>query len=185
MAYIAQKPCSFANERYRVGDTIRDGAILPGAIKRLIQAGVIAESGAGSLLPASASLEVTIPLVAEDRGEEIKLTVEQLVEVIEIVQMNEDDIIASIDKVTSEEQLILIDALSKSKAVYEAAELAAKKLIGEPEMIESHLDPEDLSTMSYNDLKKLAKDMGVSAAGTKEELIERIAAEGVYAEGEQ
>lgn len=185
MVYIAQKPCSFAGKRYRIGEPIPDGVILPLAIKRLLTSGVIAESGAGFLLPASASLdkEVSIPLVAENRGNEIKLTVEQLVEVVKIVQMTEEEIIASIDNVTSEEQLILIDALSKSKAVYEAAEFAAKKLIGEPE--EGHLDPKDLSAMNYNDLKKLAKDMGVSAAGTKEELIERISAEGVYVEGEQ
>ena len=191
MAYIALKPCSFAGKSYRVGNPIPDGAIIPGAIKRLIQAGVIAESEAGSLLPASASSEeentLTIPIIAEDRGGYITMTVEELLGAVEIAQMKEDDIIEAISKVKSEKQLILIDALSKSEAVYEAAETAARKLIaeetGEPE--EFHLDPEQLSTMNYNDLKKLAKDMGLNATGTKEELIERIAAEGVMVEGDE
>lgn len=190
MAHIAQKPCSFAGKRYRVGEEIPDGVILPGAIKRLIQAGVIAESEAGSLLPASASLEeeqaLTIPIIAEDRGGYITMTVEELLGAVEIAQMKEDDIIEAISKVKSEKQLILIDALSKSEAVYEAAETAARKLIAEAgEKEEYHLDPEQLSTMNYNDLKKLAKDMGLNASGTKEELVERIAAEGVTVEGER
>lgn len=37
------------------------------------------------------------------------------------------------------------------------------------------LGEEQLEEMSYNDLKHLAKEMGLSASGTKEELMERIA----------
>ena len=44
------------------------------------------------------------------------------------------------------------------------------------ESSESNYDTEDLSEMSYQNLKKLAKEMGLNAAGTKEELIERISA---------
>lgn len=40
-----------------------------------------------------------------------------------------------------------------------------------------HLDKGKLEEMDYNDLKKLAKDMGLLAKGSKEELVERIAAE--------
>lgn len=36
------------------------------------------------------------------------------------------------------------------------------------------LDTNQLSEMTYQDLKKLASDMGLSANGTKKELIERI-----------
>lgn len=44
---------------------------------------------------------------------------------------------------------------------------------------EGNLDPDDLSTYAYNDLKKLAKEMGLSASGSKEELIKRISDEKV------
>lgn len=40
--------------------------------------------------------------------------------------------------------------------------------------VEGSLDPGDLGTYAYNDLKKLAKEMGLSASGSKEELIKRI-----------
>lgn len=52
-------------------------------------------------------------------------------------------------------------------------------------MVTGHLDAESLKEYSYNDLKKLAKDLGLSAKGSKEELIERIAATEVeYPEAE-
>lgn len=44
-----------------------------------------------------------------------------------------------------------------------------------PEMLKGHLDPEHLKNdFTYQELKKLASDLGVSANGTKEELIARI-----------
>lgn len=39
---------------------------------------------------------------------------------------------------------------------------------------EVHLDASQFEEWSYGDLRKLAKDMGISAKGAKEELIERI-----------
>ena len=185
-AYIAVKPCSFAGVRYRIGDTIPDGAILPGAIRRLRTEGVIAEADAGLLLPASPSLEkeVEIPLVAKDEDIKLKMTVEELIKVVEIAQMNEDDIIAQLQSIEKEEQLILIDALAKSDAVFEAAKAIFDKQETEEteETVTGHLDPAQLETMSYNELKKLAKDMGLATDGKKEELIERIAAEEVIVE---
>ena len=43
----------------------------------------------------------------------------------------------------------------------------------------ANLDPQDLENWSLKELKKLAKDMGLSTSGTKAELVERIAAEEV------
>lgn len=48
---------------------------------------------------------------------------------------------------------------------------------GEPEKTTGHLDPEQLEAMEYNELKKLAADMGVTPKGKKKaDLIEAIAA---------
>ena len=49
------------------------------------------------------------------------------------------------------------------------------------EMLTGTLDTAELQEMHYNDLKKLAKEMGLDASGTKDELVERIAAEKVNA----
>lgn len=45
----------------------------------------------------------------------------------------------------------------------------------EEETLTGTLDTEELKEMHYNDLKKLAKEMGLDASGTKDELVERIA----------
>lgn len=49
------------------------------------------------------------------------------------------------------------------------------------ETAKGKLDPADLGEMHYNDVKKLAKEMGLDAGGTKEELIARICAAEVEA----
>ena len=41
--------------------------------------------------------------------------------------------------------------------------------------VEGHLDLEQLSKMKFADLKKLARDMGISTEGTRKEIIERVA----------
>lgn len=48
--------------------------------------------------------------------------------------------------------------------------------------MEAHLDRAQLMAMSYPALKRLAAEMGVSAVGNKETLIDRICAETVYCE---
>lgn len=45
------------------------------------------------------------------------------------------------------------------------------------EMIKGHLEREQLMGMGYNDLKKLAKEMGIPATGSKDELVGKIAEE--------
>ena len=52
---------------------------------------------------------------------------------------------------------------------------------GKTETMTGTLDIEELREMHYNDLKKLAKEMGLDASGTKNELVERIAAAKVNA----
>ena len=46
----------------------------------------------------------------------------------------------------------------------------------ETEMISGHISKEDLETMKVEDLRELAKEMGLETEGKKAELIERIAA---------
>ena len=49
---------------------------------------------------------------------------------------------------------------------------------GEPvpdnEGVTGHLDADQLDDLSINDLRKIAKDLGVSASGSKKELIKKI-----------
>ena len=55
------------------------------------------------------------------------------------------------------------------------AEDSTDQSVDEAELQVGYLDEADLEEMSATDLKKLAKEMGVSTAGTKKEIIQRIA----------
>lgn len=77
--YIAKKPgCKFAGRVFKINEPIPDGYVLKEAAPRLICMGVIAEADdAGSLLPATASIEIPAekPVTEESKPE---TTVEDL-----------------------------------------------------------------------------------------------------------
>lgn len=70
---------------------------------------------------------------------------------------------------TKEQEERLVE---KGVAVYVNQEDGREK---EQEEEQGNLDAEDLESMSYNELKRLAKNIGIPADGKKEELIKRIA----------
>lgn len=60
-----------------------------------------------------------------------------------------------------------------------------EKEVKAPTVVKGNLTREQLDGMTYNDLKKLAKEMGVSAAGARPELTDRILGVEVTAEVEE
>lgn len=58
-----------------------------------------------------------------------------------------------------------------------------EKEVEAPTVVKGHLSREQLDSMTYNDLKKLAKEIGVSAVGARPELTDRIL--GVEVEAEE
>lgn len=67
-----------------------------------------------------------------------------------------------------------MNAILDEKAGTDSTESDAESE-GKTETLTGTLDMEELREMHYNDLKKLAKEMGLEAGGTKDELVERIA----------
>lgn len=71
-----------------------------------------------------------------------------------------------------------------SKGVAEYVEVAPvqpqdERKSEETKMPKGNLDKEKLMEWGYNELKRLAKEMGIPAIGTKEELVDKIVAEKV------
>ena len=64
--------------------------------------------------------------------------------------------------------------VTRGKSVSAPAPAVDPDVATEPSEIEDDFDPECLEDYSYNELKKIAKELGLSAKGTKPELIERI-----------
>lgn len=66
--------------------------------------------------------------------------------------------------------------LEDEQPVTRGKSVSAPAPVVDPEISEpdADFDPENLEDYSYNELKKIAKELGISAKGTKPELIERI-----------
>ena len=145
MLYIAQKPCSFGGKKFLIGDTIDEKIILPGAIRRLTKAGIIAV--AGDVPPVSATLEESVTMVgqvkfettihAEEGDLKLEITEEALAIFTEIRQLgtnkteDKQKISELLQKADSVDALIFIDAMDGRKFVQEEAQKRAQALTAE------------------------------------------------------
>lgn len=165
--YIAQKPCSFAGQTYRVGETIPDGVVLPEAVSRLKKGGVIAEvGGSGKLLPAATSTEsteeaqvVSVPILGEDGATYMNMTVEELLDAIATVQKTDDEIINDIAKIENEDILIFIDVMKDAaEPIHEAAAARAEEIAAEPEFPDTE---SELMRLKRDELAEIAAGYGL------------------------
>lgn len=88
----------------------------------------------------------------------------------------------AINKIIAEMSDEVPTSKPNKSADVEPAETETPKEIEE---VEGHLDLEQLSKMKFADLKKLARDMGISTEGTRKEIIERVAKAKVSAPAEE
>lgn len=84
-----------------------------------------------------------------------------------------------------------VELIDKDSEPIEVVDTEAERLVNlgvavyaNEELVTGHLDKEALADYSMKELQKLAKDMGLKANGSKDELIARITAKEVYASEE-
>lgn len=172
--FTARKPCSFAGKKFSIGETIPAGMVHPTAVGRLIKSGVIAEAGAGPLLPATPSIEpekVWVPILTDEGEAEIDMTIEDLLVAVKAIQMPDDELIEMIKTIESEDVLILVDVIrgnSDNPAIHEAAHAKATEDIPETE--------EALMKLNRDQLVEIAQGLGkeVIDADTKKVLVAYI-----------
>lgn len=172
--YIAQKPCSFASQDFKVGDTIPEKLVLPEAVTRLIKAGVIAVAGAGPLLPATSTIEelpqtVEVPILADEGEAILDMTIEDLLMCVRAVQLPKDQLIAELATIENEDALILIDVITgHDEEIYAAANARAEELAGGIPETE-----EELMKLTRPELAEIAQNLGkeVADADTKKVLV--------------
>lgn len=160
--YTALKPCSFAGEHFKIGDTIPDGLVQAQAITRLKNGGFIAEAGAGPLLPATASIEntVAVPILADEGEAIIDMTVEDLLAAVKAIQMPDEELLAEIETIESGDVLILIDIIRGSnEAIHEAAK--AKALAEEASADEIPTTEYELMRLRREQLAGIAEGYGM------------------------
>ena len=153
----AQRPILYGGRMYQAGDT------LPAYDKRMVQAWLSAES---AKMTDDAAEEATMPLQDADGGQDGTENADTTQGTQEVTDATEG---------TQE----VTDATEGTQESQESQENHDGNHSGEStDMVEGHLDPAQLGEMNKDDLKKLAKDMGVDLprGAAKALIVERLAA---------
>lgn len=136
MSYIAIKACKFAGQSFRIGDTVPEEVIQPGAAKNLIKMQIIAPAGASS----SDNKGYPIPLppiniaIHADEGDlPLEMSNEDLQQVFDVLLSKADDAEPIIETMTNDDALILLHMVDSRKTIKAAAEARAQVLNAEPE----------------------------------------------------
>lgn len=146
----AQRPILYGGRMYQAGDT------LPAYDKRMVQAWLSAES---AKMTDDAAEEATMPPQDADGGQD---------------GTENDDTTQGTQEVTD-----ATEGTQESQESQESQENHDGNHSGEStDMVEDHLDPKQLEEMNKDDLKKLAKDLGVDLprGAAKALIVERLAA---------
>lgn len=131
MAYTALKPCKFAGQKFRIGETIPEELVQPGAAKNLIKAAIIAiqESHNDPLDDYVKSL-ISITIEVEEGKLNLELTLAGLQNVFDVMCANVTNAVTIIKQMTDLDALILIDVCDKRKSVQDATKARGKELAG-------------------------------------------------------
>lgn len=141
MPYVALKPCSFAGNSYKVGETVPDEVIRPGAAKNLLTMKVIgpqADAESPNAAPAPAT-PTAIPLrfhgatTAEGQEGDLEVTVtpEGLQKVFDVLTTTAAAAEPIVNAMTERQALLLLVMTDKRKSIQAAIEDRVNALSGE------------------------------------------------------
>lgn len=138
MAYVALKPCSFAGQRFRIGETVPAEVIQPGAARNLVKMGLIADDGAATTMAAAAPEApakdtVTITVHAKEGDMPLEPTTAGLQAIFDVLTANIADAEPTINEMTDGDALILLDFVDNRKSIKDIARTRAKELYGNTE----------------------------------------------------
>lgn len=125
MAFIALKPCRFAGRSFRIGETIPDEMIHPGAAKNLVKMGVIssAEEGITQGIPFE---NIPITVQTEEGETVLDVTHEGLQSVFNVLLSTAADAAPIIEQMTDRDALLLLSLSDGRKVVKNAVEAQTK-----------------------------------------------------------
>ena len=149
MAYVALKPCCFAGRSFKIGESVPDELIHPGAANNLVKMQIIAKHG-GTENRTAPNGDITVMIHAEEGDMPLDLTAESIQTIFDVLTGKADDAAAIIETMTNGDALILLHLTDSRKTVKAAAEARAKSLNeqdgqeseGEQEPTESEADQE-------------------------------------------
>ena len=137
MAYVAVKPCKFAGQSFRIGESVPDEVIHPGAVRNLIKMGLIAEAGATASAPTETEPQketvstINITIHAEEGDLILTPTPEGLQAIFDVLSSKAADAEPIIESITDGDALILLDVSDSRKSIKELCRTRAQE-ISEP-----------------------------------------------------
>lgn len=131
MAYVALKPCKFAGQSFKIGESVPAELIQPGAAMNLVKMGIIAEAGeeliaAGTETTIEAPISVSIHTKEGDL--ELNPKAEGLQAVFDAMTATISEAEGIIKKIKDEDALILLNAADSRKSIKAYTEERAKAL---------------------------------------------------------
>lgn len=140
MAYIALKPGTFGGQSFKIGDTVPEKFLLPGAIKNLVKMGKIASADS---IPANGHVShqtIVINAHTADGDMPLGLTSEGLQQIFDALSANVEGAENIVANMTDGDALILLHICDNRKSVKAAAEARAKALEGPEAPTEEETD---------------------------------------------
>ena len=136
MAYVAVKPCRFAGQEFRIGDSVPAEVVQPGAAKNLVKMGIIAPTDAVApapvvqKAPAAPVQPTTIDLTVTTKEGEMQLSpsVDGIKKVFAVLTGNVKDAEKTIKTIDEDDTLILLHLADARKSVKDLAEARAVEI---------------------------------------------------------
>lgn len=132
MAYVALKPCCFAGRNFKIGESVPDELIHPGAANNLVKMQIIAKHG-GTDNRTAPNGAITVMIHAEEGDMPLDLTAESIQTVFDVLTGTATEAAAIVETMTDSDALILLHLTDSRKSVKAAAETRAKALQEEGE----------------------------------------------------
>ena len=140
MSYIALKPCTFAGQKFKIGESVPSEYILPGAAKNLVKMQIISPADGVSVAPNIPSAKspnsaspIAVTIHADEGDMPLELTDIGLQQIFDILTTNVEEAEKIIEAMEDGDALILLHVVDGRKGVKTAAEERAKALNAEPE----------------------------------------------------
>lgn len=129
-AYIALKNITLSGTEYIAGSDIPADAVLPSRVPALLRNKTIARADSNAQTPVvSAELtqetsetadRVILPIKTDDGILGLPASREDIVKAVEVLQLKQEETIAAVAEIESEDALIIIDACAKAQAIKKA-----------------------------------------------------------------
>lgn len=126
MAYVALKPCSFAGQSFRIGDSVPGELIHPGAANNLVKMNIIAAEGSTEAPAKDGLIPISIPV--DDGAMSLAVTRDGLQAIFSAMTTTAEEAEPIVKAMTDGDALILLHMSESRKSIKAAAEARAKEL---------------------------------------------------------